>query len=229
MRFAKGAQGGRPAGKVWLSAIVGLACFVVSHDLVTAADPLDVIQRIKGSIVAVGTYEKSRTPAFAFLGTGFAVGDGSLVTTNAHVLPRILDDEHRELLVIVIPGATPAAPAQIRTAKTFAIDQEHDLALVRIEGPKLPALVLGDSSRVREGQQLSADRFSYWGCPRCGPGDAPCPDLGYDPDRDPHRQCQSARFALDQAPGDYPLSGDAARWHSLPRKQWQPAIRFRHR
>ena len=159
MRFAKGAQGGRPAGKFWLSAIVGLACFVVSHDLVTAADPLDVIQRIKGSIVAVGTYEKSRSPAFAFLGTGFAVGDGSLVTTNAHVLLRILDDEHRELLVIVIPGATPAAPAQIRTAKTFAIDQDHDLALVRIEGPKLPALVLGDSSRVREGQSYLLTGF----------------------------------------------------------------------
>jgi S1-C subfamily serine protease len=68
------------------------------------------------------------------------------------VLPPILDDERREALVVAVPGATPASPAQIRTAKMLAIDQEHDLALVRIDGPRLPALALGDSSRVREGQ-----------------------------------------------------------------------------
>jgi S1-C subfamily serine protease len=77
-----------------------------------------------------------------------------LVATNAHVLPPIIDDERREALAVAVPGATPASPAMVRTAKMLAIDQEHDLALVRIDGPKLPALALGDSGRVREGQSL---------------------------------------------------------------------------
>lgn len=140
--------------------MVGLGCLLsVSPYRAPAAEPSDVIQRIKGSIVAVGTYEKSRSPAFRFLGTGFAVGDGSLVATNAHVLPAILDDERREALVVAVPGATPGSPTQVRAAKTLAIDQEHDLALVRIEGPKLPALILGDSSRVREGQSYLLTGF----------------------------------------------------------------------
>ena len=150
---------GRRSGHRWLGAAAGLACLIVLHGRSAATDPVDVIQRIKGSIVAVGTYEKSRNPAFGFLGTGFAVGDGSLVATNAHVLPPVLDGERREALVLAVPGATPASPAQVRIAKTLAIDQEHDLALVRIEGPKLPALVLGDSSRVREGQSYLLTGF----------------------------------------------------------------------
>jgi S1-C subfamily serine protease len=117
-----------------------------------AAEPADTIQRVRPSIVAVGTYEKARSPAFAFSGTGFVVGDGSLVATNAHVLPLILDGERREVLVVAVTGPTPASAVQVRIAKTLVIDQEHDLALLRIEGLKMPALALGDPSRVREGQ-----------------------------------------------------------------------------
>ena len=124
-----------------------------------AADPVEVIQRVKGSIVAVGTYEKSRSPPFSFQGTGFVVGDGSLVATNAHVLPSVLDGERREALVVAVPGPTPDSPVQVRPAKTLAVDAEHDLALMRIEGPKLPALTLGDSSRVREGQSYLLTGF----------------------------------------------------------------------
>ena len=51
------------------------------------------IERIKPSIVAVGTFEPTRNPQFSFAGTGFAVGDGSLIATNAHVLPKVLDSE----------------------------------------------------------------------------------------------------------------------------------------
>ena len=159
IQSSKYLQGSSRAGSCLLAATLGLACLSSSHATVAIADSVEVIQRVKGSIVAVGTFEKSRSPAFAFTGTGFAVGDGLLVATNAHVLPPVLNDERREALVVALPGATPAAPAQIRTAKTLVIDQEHDLALVRIEGPKLPALTLGDSSRVREGQSYLLTGF----------------------------------------------------------------------
>jgi serine protease Do len=142
-----------------LGAMLGLTFLSVSLAFKAAADPADVIQRVKNSIVAVGSYDKSRSPAFGFYGTGFVVGDGSVVATNAHVLPTSLNDERREALVVAVPGATPSPSVQIRVAKMLAIDQEHDLALLRIDGPKLPALTLGDSSRVREGQSFLLTGF----------------------------------------------------------------------
>ena len=131
---------------------VAIALFIAFLAPLLAGEPAEVIQRIKGSVVAVGSFEKSRNPAFVFMGTGFAVGDGSLVATNAHVLPQILDTERRESLSIAVPGGEATAATQVRMAKLVAIDDEHDLALVRIDGPKLTPVVLGDSSRVREGQ-----------------------------------------------------------------------------
>src|SRR6476659_9553432 len=85
------------ARQIWGIAVVAAIAFAffVLFKSAIAAEPADVIQRIKGSVVAVGTFEKSRNPAFAFHGTGFVVGDGTLVATNAHVIPQILDSERR--------------------------------------------------------------------------------------------------------------------------------------
>src|SRR6476646_11312728 len=60
------------------------------------------IERVKPSIVAVGTFERTRNPQFSSSGTGFAVGDGSLVATNEHVLPKILDGERIETIAIAV-------------------------------------------------------------------------------------------------------------------------------
>src|SRR5215471_2148731 len=68
------------------------------------ADNSLTIERVKPSVVAVGTYERTRTPQFQFLGTGFAVGDGTLIATNSHVLPKLLDPGRQEILAIMIPA-----------------------------------------------------------------------------------------------------------------------------
>src|SRR5271169_67926 len=69
-----------------------------------ADSTVSTIERVKGSVVAVGTFERTRAPEFQFRATGFAVGDGSLIVTNAHALPVTLDSEHRETLSVLIPG-----------------------------------------------------------------------------------------------------------------------------
>ena len=109
----------------------------------------DTIQRVKRSVVAIGTFQASRNPRFAFRGTGFAVGAGNLVATNAHVVPATLDKEHQEALVVAIPQ--PGPDAQVRSAELVASDPDYDLAVLRIGGAPLPSLRLGDSQRVREG------------------------------------------------------------------------------
>lgn len=117
------------------------------------ADPIDTIERVKVSVVAIGTYERTRNPAFAFRGTGFAIGDGSWIATNAHVLPPTLDGERRESLVAVLPGIN-ITTGQARPARVLAVDRTNDLAIIAIEGAKLTPLRITDAFRVREGQTL---------------------------------------------------------------------------
>jgi len=118
------------------------------------------IARVKPSVVAVGTFERTRSPAFQFRGTGFAVGDGTLIVTNAHVLPESLDAKLNERTVILIPASrTEASQVEMREVKTVAQDAAHDLALLKVEGRPLPALALGDSSAVREGRSVHFTGF----------------------------------------------------------------------
>ena len=117
-----------------------------------------VIEQIKPSIVAVGTFQPTRNPQFRFLGTGFAVGNGSFVVTNDHVLPRIIDNEQKETVVIALPSA--GAKVQLRAARIGASEASADLALLKIDGLPLPPLRLGNSALVREG-----DTYLFTGFP----------------------------------------------------------------
>ncbi len=110
------------------------------------------IDRVKASIVAIGTYEPARTPPFEFRGTGFAVGDGSLIATNAHVLPATLDAKRLQVLGVLLPGS--GFKPQFQEAKQSAVDPGSDLALLTIGGVRLPALKLRDSDTVKEGQDV---------------------------------------------------------------------------
>jgi S1-C subfamily serine protease len=119
----------------------------------------DTIARVKASVVAVGTVQRLRSPQFQFLGTGFAVGDGSLIATNAHVIARPLaTGDDPEQLAIAIPSDNPQR-AQIRVVQRSGTDAERDLALLKMPGLPLPALALRDSATVREGEQYLLTGF----------------------------------------------------------------------
>ncbi|MCU0949485.1 MAG: serine protease [Burkholderiaceae bacterium] len=117
-----------------------------------APDPAATVERIKPSIVAVGTFQQTRQPQFRFFGTGFAVADGRLIATNAHVVPRQLDSgADPERLAIVIPSRDPNQRL-VRRATVAGTSAEHDLALLIVDGPPLPPAQLGHADAVREGQ-----------------------------------------------------------------------------
>ncbi len=115
---------------------------------------IDTVPRVKPSIVAVGTFQRTRNPAFKFLGTGFAVGNGRLIATNAHVLPKVLDEERFESLAVALPGAQEGTMS-VRQARLAVRQDERDLAVLRMEGAALPALSLADGMDVREGQSIA--------------------------------------------------------------------------
>ena len=113
--------------------------------LVTAAKP---------SLCAVGTYNALDNPRFSFRGTGFAVGDGSLVATCFHVLPQPKADEP-EAPRLVVQRTVGPGQFEVRQASPVASDRTHDLAVLKISGPPLPALRLGDPEQVQEGMPVA--------------------------------------------------------------------------
>ena len=115
------------------------------------------IPTIKPSVVGVGSFLKTRSPSVVFTGTGFAVGDGLSIITNAHVVPMTLDTAKMEELGVVVGSGQDF---RFRPARLVALDRAHDLAHLRLtDGPPLPALVLGDSRAAVEGQALALTGF----------------------------------------------------------------------
>jgi S1-C subfamily serine protease len=111
------------------------------------------VTQVKASIVGVGTMLKTRQPAIVFVGTGFVVGDGLSVITNAHVIPNMLDGARLEELGIVIGNG--AESVSFRSARLAGLDREHDLAHLRLSGPALAPLALAGEGAVAEGQELA--------------------------------------------------------------------------
>lgn len=116
-----------------------------------AAGIVDTLPRIKPSVVGIGTHQPTRTPPVKLMGTGFVVGDGLTIATNAHVPPKELDVARNEMLAVLI---LRGSRIEVRSAQIAATDAERDLALLRIKGEPLPALKLGDAEQAREGQTL---------------------------------------------------------------------------
>src|SRR5436309_3975278 len=125
------AQLKRPGSTRVLAALT-MALVLLTTGIVRA-DRFSTIDRVRGSVVAIGTLERTRTPQFQFLGSGFAVGDGTMVVTNAHVLPPVLDAAHGETVAVLLPGRSKDAKdeAQVREGKQVAVDFGTDLALLK--------------------------------------------------------------------------------------------------
>jgi len=73
------------------------------------------------------------------------------------VVPNQLDGAKMEQLGVVVGSGQDFS---FRPAQLVALDREHDLAHLRLEGgPPLPVLALGDSRGVAEGQALAFTGF----------------------------------------------------------------------
>lgn len=118
----------------------------------SAADIPRTIELVKPSVVGIGSYLKTRSPAVVFSGTGFVVGDGLSVITNAHVAKAILGAESDAQTLGIIVGRGDST--EFRSATLAGYSTEHDLAHLRIGGAPLPALKLADSAAVVEGQAV---------------------------------------------------------------------------
>lgn len=134
--------------------------------LAAAAAPLpaaaalpDVVARLRASVLPVGTLSPTDSPRFGFRGTGFVVGDGTLVATNAHVMPPPTDLVGERRLAVLVGGAR----GEPRPARLLATDRAHDLVLLKIEGAPLAPLELDTEASAREGQEIALMGFPLGG------------------------------------------------------------------
>jgi S1-C subfamily serine protease len=146
-----------------VSRLVGaytLVCLMMAPLAAIAGLP-DTIEKVRPSVVAVGTAYPPRQPnvrgdRVVYLATGFAVGDGLHIITNAHVVDVELDvDNNQTLAVFSGTGVKVTAHPALEVAR----DDEHDLVLLQIRGSALPPLQLGNSNSVREGQAIAFSGF----------------------------------------------------------------------
>lgn len=128
-----------------------------------AAERMAVIAQNKPSVVAVGSFNLTQNPQFSFRGTGFAIDDGRLIASNAHVVPEVLEPADGNT-VLAIQHTNSQGRLEVRPVKLIGKAPEHDLAVLQLlNGPALPALKLADSSHIREGQEVIFSGFPIGG------------------------------------------------------------------
>ena len=135
-----------------------LSLFIANFSISTPAraDLPKTVAQVKKSVVAVGTFMPARSPAFKFLGTGFAIGDGMSIVTNAHVLPSSLDTDKNESIAVAIPVGDRV---NVRKTMRMRSDGAHDLAIIRmLGGAPLPALRMA-KGMAAEGQLVAFTGF----------------------------------------------------------------------
>lgn len=121
-----------------------------------SAELADTVEKVKPSIVGVGVYTPIGRPKNVLRGSGFVIGNGQYIVTNHHVVPKELDTKLlQEMAVFVGSGKT----AKVRKASLVASSQRHDLAVLKIVGPSLPAVSLASSNYKREGTSIAFTGF----------------------------------------------------------------------
>ncbi len=110
-----------------------------------------LIARAKASICAVGIFRATDSPRFTFRGTGFLVGDGSLVATCAHVLPEA---GAAPASLVVQVGGNAGSPTLIE-GTVVATERAHDLSLIRLGRRAGEGLPLADAALPVEGTDVA--------------------------------------------------------------------------
>lgn len=99
----------------------------------------------------VGTFAKERST-----GSGVILDPAGYIVTNAHVV------QGARRLQVVLPASRDAGGSILKPrgrrvgGQVVGIDSETDLAVLRVEEKDLPALTLGDSEALRQGQIVLA-------------------------------------------------------------------------
>jgi len=116
---------------------------------------IDVVAKVKPSVVGVGLYDAMGAQTHQLHGSGFVFGDGTLVATNYHVISKALDPQKVQYHIVF--SGTGRKP-QIHKAEIIAKDLEHDLAILKLSTVLTP-LKLAVSNYVDDGTEVLLTGF----------------------------------------------------------------------
>jgi hypothetical protein len=102
-----------------------------------ALTPAEIADRAKPSVVVIKTASG--------LGTGFVVSRDGKIATNLHVIGSA-----QEATVVL------ADKREFKDVEVMAVDDQHDLIVLRIGAKNLIPLPLGDSAKVKAGERVVA-------------------------------------------------------------------------
>lgn len=126
------------------------------------ANLVELIARSKSAVVIVGTLSPTDSPRFNLRATGFVVGDGTTVVTNAHVLPEA-DSSTSVVRQLVVQLLDRSGGLDRRAARVIRVDKSRDLAILKIEGAPVSALRLAGADYVAEGSEVAFIGFPIGG------------------------------------------------------------------
>jgi serine protease Do len=122
----------------------GIILFILLFNFMPSAKAaafIDIVAKVKESVVGIALLLPTRTAPAQTVGTGFAVGNGRIIVTSLHVV-RQQDPQIGQILFVLLQNG---AQIDRRRAKILVVNRLTDLALLEIEGEPLPALKLRES------------------------------------------------------------------------------------
>jgi S1-C subfamily serine protease len=138
------------------SIFILLSFFSFFYVIPAKAEFVDVVAKIKPSVVGIGIHTPTSRPQNILRGTGFVIGDGHYVITNAHVLPTELDESLLQKMAVFVGSGKNA---KVRHAKIIATSNLYDLAILKISGSPLPAMTLADNKMRPDGSYIAFTGF----------------------------------------------------------------------
>jgi serine protease Do len=116
--------------------------------LVTLPSFADLTDTVKHSVVAIDTetvvtrrYIQRTIPG---AGSGWIIDESGIIVTNNHVI------EGAQTITVELENGKTYTPVSIKT------DPDSDIAILKIDAGKLPALKVGDASKLRVGDWVVA-------------------------------------------------------------------------
>lgn len=136
--------------------LILLSVFSLLYLIPAKAEFIDVVAKIKPSVVGIGIHTPTSRPQNILRGTGFVIGNGHYVITNAHVLPTELDESLLQKMAVFIGSGKNA---KVRHAEIIATSDLYDLAILKISGSPLPAMGLADKKIRPDGSYIAFTGF----------------------------------------------------------------------
>lgn len=142
---------------------------VLATALAMAGAPLhagrlaELIGTAKSSVCPVGTYNLLDNPRFGFRGTGFFLGDGSVVATCWHVIADATKGDRPGLTTLAVLVQSGDGTSEVVLAELGHVDRTHDLALLRVGKAAGRPLELATGATEREGADVALIGFPIGG------------------------------------------------------------------